>query len=118
VKIKIDENLPLSLAEELKSLGHDVHTVFDERLNGRPDTELWDACYAECRFLVTQDLDFSDSRKFRPGTHAGILIVRLSDDSRDSLLHGVLSAFQSHDVSQWVGALVTLTDVKIRVKRS
>src|SRR5687768_11681303 len=29
------------------------------------------------RFLVTQDLDFSDVRKFAPGTHAGIMLVRL-----------------------------------------
>jgi len=117
VKIKMDENLPLSLAEELKQLGHDVHTVFDENLNGRPDTEVWTACCSEDRFLITQDLDFSDSRKFQPGTHAGILIVRLSDDSRENLLHCVLSAFQSHPVEEWRGSLVTLTEVKLRVKK-
>jgi predicted nuclease of predicted toxin-antitoxin system len=117
VKIKIDENLPLSLAELLKELGHDVHSVFDERLNGRPDTEVWSACCAEDRFLITQDLDFSDSRKFRPGTHAGILVVRFTDDSRENLLKGVLSAFQSNPVEEWRGALITLTEVKLRVKK-
>jgi hypothetical protein len=29
------------------------------------------------RFLVTQGLDFSDTRRFSPGMHCGILLVRL-----------------------------------------
>lgn len=35
MKIKLDENLPLQLASLLKELGHDAHTVHDERLIGR-----------------------------------------------------------------------------------
>jgi hypothetical protein len=31
------------------------------------------------RFLVTQDLDFSDVRRFEPGSHHGLLLVRLPD---------------------------------------
>jgi predicted nuclease of predicted toxin-antitoxin system len=117
VKIKLDENLPLSLAEALKKLGHDVHSVFDEGLNGRPDTEVWGACCAENRFLITQDLDFSDFRKYPPGSHAGILVVRFVDDSRENLLKGVLTAFQSYPVEEWKGAMVSLTEVKLRVRK-
>jgi hypothetical protein len=32
---------------------------------------------ASQRFLVTRDLDFSDVRTFAPGTHRGLLLVRL-----------------------------------------
>lgn len=42
-------------------------------------TRTWAAAQAEDRFLVTHDLDFSDTRKFEPGKHAGVLIVRLPD---------------------------------------
>jgi hypothetical protein len=31
MKIKLDENLPLRLRILLKDLGHDVHTLHDER---------------------------------------------------------------------------------------
>lgn len=36
MKIKLDENLPGSLAVSLGNLGHDVHTTQGEGLAGRP----------------------------------------------------------------------------------
>lgn len=60
MRIKLDENLPISLAPLLKTLGHDVSTVDDEGLRGKPDFDIWQAAQSEARFLITQDLDFSD----------------------------------------------------------
>jgi predicted nuclease of predicted toxin-antitoxin system len=59
MNIKLDENLPLQLAALLKNLGHDVHTVQEERLVGHADSEIWESAQKESRFLITQDLDFS-----------------------------------------------------------
>jgi predicted nuclease of predicted toxin-antitoxin system len=86
MKIKLDENLPLHLAAALGSLGHDVHTTSSEGLTGRADLDIWGAAQAESRFLITQDLDFSDIRRFTPGSHASILLVRLPSPSRQSLI--------------------------------
>lgn len=41
-----------------------VHTPQQERLIGHADQEIWQAAQKESRFLITQDLDFSDSRRF------------------------------------------------------
>jgi hypothetical protein len=41
MKIKLDENLPFSLATSLTRLGHDVHTVYEEGLMGHPDHKIW-----------------------------------------------------------------------------
>ncbi len=57
--------------------GHNVHTVEEEGLKGNPDETVWEQAQRESRFFVTQDMDFSDSRKFVPGTHYGLLLVRL-----------------------------------------
>jgi predicted nuclease of predicted toxin-antitoxin system len=76
VKIKLDENLPERPAQELAALGHDVDTVRAEHLAGRPDNEIWQAAQSVDRFLITQDLDFSDVRRYTPGTHGGLLLVR------------------------------------------
>jgi len=70
MKIKLDENLPLHLATSLEDLGHDLHTTSSESLAGRVDLDIWRAAQAESRFLITQDLDFSDIRQFTPGSHA------------------------------------------------
>ena len=74
MKIKLDENLPLRFAILLKDLGHDAHTLHDESLIGHADREIWEAAQKESRFLITQDLDFSDLRQFAPGSHHGILL--------------------------------------------
>lgn len=115
MKIKLDENLPLRLATLLKDLGHDVHTVHDERLVGRADSEIWRASLNESRFLITQDLDFADLRRFAPGTHHGILLVRLHSPNRRNLVRRVVELFQKERVGEWAGCFVVATERKIRV---
>ena len=92
MKIKLDENLPVDLVPILSALGHDVDTVPGEQLEGEPDPVIWKAAQSAARFLVTQDLDFSDVRKFAPGTHAGIMLVRLRLASRRALIARVRTA--------------------------
>ena len=68
MKVKLDENLPESLLPILGELGHDVDNVRVEGLSGRADADVWEAAQTAERFLITQDLDFSDIRRFSPGT--------------------------------------------------
>jgi predicted nuclease of predicted toxin-antitoxin system len=74
MRIKLDENLPASLADELNNLEHDVDTVPAENLAGKSDPEIWSAAQDGARFLITQDMDFSDMRRFVPGTHNGLVV--------------------------------------------
>ncbi len=115
MKIKLDENLPLRLATLLKNLGHDVHTLRDERLLGRADAEIWEAAQKESRFLITQDLDFSDLRQFAPGSQHGILLVRLRSPNRNDLTERVGELFQKENIGEWAGCFVVATERKIRV---
>ncbi len=48
MKFKLDENLPIDLARVLSELGHDVDTVPQEALTGRPDSVVW-ACAQEAK---------------------------------------------------------------------
>ncbi|HGJ67670.1 TPA: hypothetical protein ENS27_20120 [bacterium] len=91
MKIKLDENMPYGLVDVLSQMGHDVDTVPQEGLAGYDDTKVWSMAQKEGRFLITQDLDFSDIRRFMPGTHHGLLIVRLREPGRNSLLEKVRS---------------------------
>ena len=117
MKIKVDENLPQNLAEGLTALGHDVKSVYDENLSGCADDELWKAVQVEKRFLITQDLDFSDIRKFAPGTHAGVLLIRLRNPSRAKLFGRVCELFKQENVTDWGGCFVIATERKVRVVR-
>ena len=117
MRIKLDENLPATIALELRELGHDVETIPDEGLTGEPDPRIWKAAQQEQRFLVTQDLDFSDIRTYEPGSHAGVLVVRLREPSRKSLAERILSTPVVDQLESWHRCFVTLTDNKIRVRR-
>jgi predicted nuclease of predicted toxin-antitoxin system len=117
VKIKLDENLPERLVSELRALGHDADTVRAEHLAGRDDSEIWQAAQLADRFLITQDLDFSDLRQYTPGTHVGLLLVRLARPGRDALTARVAMLFATEPVEQWRGCLVVATDHKVRIKR-
>jgi predicted nuclease of predicted toxin-antitoxin system len=117
MKIKLDENLPFSLAIPLRALGHDVHTTHEEGLTGHADREIWETAQKESRFLITQDLDFSDLRQFAPGTHHGILLVRLRSPSRENLVRRAVELFQTESVGKWAGSFVVATERKIRLLR-
>jgi predicted nuclease of predicted toxin-antitoxin system len=117
VNTKLDENLPERLVSELRTPGHDVDTVRSEHLEGRADDEVWQGAQAASRFLITQDLDFSDVRRFMPGTHAGVLLVRLAQPGRNALVARVAMLFATERVDEWRGCLVVATDHKVRIKR-
>ena len=117
MKIKLDENLPDRIVAVLTRLGHDVDTVRTEQLTGRADPDVWSAAQAAQRFLITQDLDFSDVRRYTPGTHAGLLLVRLTRPGRKALFERVSTVFQTEKIEDWTGCLVVATEQKIRIRR-
>ena len=117
MNIKLDENLPERLVLDLSALGHDVDTVRSEQLAGRDDADVWSGAQSAGRFLITHDLDFSDVRRYTPGTHVGLLPVRLAKPGRDALLDRITLLFATEPVDEWRGCLVVATDHKVRVKR-
>ncbi len=56
MRIKVDENIPISAGQPFRSAGHDVDTV-------------------------TLDRGFGDIRAYAPGGHEGILVLRTADQS-------------------------------------
>jgi predicted nuclease of predicted toxin-antitoxin system len=118
MKVKLDENLPAGLQSILAKLGHRVHTAHDEGLAGRTDSDIWEAAQRERLFLITQDLDFSDVRRYIPGTHGGILLVRLASPNRRSLIERVKNLFRDEAVEEWPGCFVVATERKVRVRRA
>ena len=115
MKIKLDENLPSRLINILAEMGHDVDSVPMEMLEGHVDSQIWKAAQKAGRFLITQDLDFSDIRQFAPGTHHGLMLVRLRNPGRNALVERIQNIFQTEDVVGWKGCLV-VSEVKIRLR--
>jgi hypothetical protein len=63
------------------------------------------ACW-EGRFFITQDLDFSDVRQFQPGTHPGLLLVRLREPGANALLESIAAMIQVNPLESLSGCFV------------
>lgn len=115
--MKLDVNLPRALVPIFARLGHDADTVADEGLTARDDTVVWRKTQQAGRLLIAQDLDFSDARKFRPGTHHGLLLVRLREPGRLALTTKLRPLFETEDTRDWPACFIVLTDHKLRIRR-
>ena len=87
----------------------------DEGLAGQVDTTIFAAAQQDGRFFVTQDLDFADTRRYVPGTHQGLLIVRLRDGGALALRDRVRGVFTSEAIARLEHCTVVVTDRKARV---
>jgi predicted nuclease of predicted toxin-antitoxin system len=85
----IDAQLPPSLAEALRSDGHEAVHVVDLGLLAAGDREIWNEAISRSAVLVTKDRDFS---LFRAASDSGptILWVRLGNTANRDLIQQIL----------------------------
>ena len=107
MKFKIDENLPIEVAELLQRAGYDALTIWDQNLVGSNDTEIAVVCQREERCLLTLDKDFADIRTYPPEHFAGLMILRVKHQDKPTILEIVkklLTLFPHNPVDQhlWV----------------
>ncbi len=76
MKFKLDECLDVRLATLFSDAGHDVQTVYQEKLSGASDERIYSVCLQEKRALVSQDMDFSNPFRFSPLPSQGIIVLR------------------------------------------
>ena len=65
MKFKFDECLDVRLATLFSDAGHDIQTVYQEKLSGAPDERIYSVCLQEERILLTQDMDFSNPKSIQ-----------------------------------------------------
>jgi len=76
MKFKLDECLDVRLAALFADAGHDIQTVFEQALAGKPDDKIYSVCIEEGRALITQDMDFSNPFRFSPLPSQGIIVLK------------------------------------------
>ncbi|MCS7300224.1 MAG: DUF5615 family PIN-like protein [Fimbriimonadales bacterium] len=86
MRFKVDENLPVEIADVLRDEGYEADTVVGEGLAGQPDEVVFAHAQLERRILVTMDKGFGDIRRYTPHTHAGIVLLRSPAQDKRTLL--------------------------------
>jgi predicted nuclease of predicted toxin-antitoxin system len=118
MQFKIDENLPIEIAELLINAGHNAKTVNEQQLQGVKDPVLIDVCKRENRVLVTLDTDFSDIRAYPPQEFSGIIVLRVGSQAKQHItkvFQNIISLTQREPLNQhlWI---VEETRIRIRGK--
>ena len=82
MRFKVDENLPIEVAQMLRQAGREAATVLEQHLGGSEDAQLAPLCQLESRILVTLDMDFSDIRNYPPAEFPGLVVLRLRQQDK------------------------------------
>jgi predicted nuclease of predicted toxin-antitoxin system len=116
MKFKVDENLPVEAADLLRQAGHEAMTVYDQNLVGAPDINLASICRSERRALITLDIDFADIRAYSPKDYSGIVVIRLKQQDRASVLKIVARFVKALATEELEGYLWIVDERRIRVR--
>ena len=116
MKFKLDENLPVSSAAILARAGHDVDTVGEEGLSGAPDPEVVAAATAAGRVLISLDVGLADIRAYSPGSHAGIVVLRLTDQSAAAVSKALSDLAAAAAADSLAGVVAVLQRGLLRIR--
>lgn len=116
MRFKIDENLPIDVAELLRHEGHNAITVVDQDLGGEADSHIVRVCQQEERALITLDTDFADIRAYPPKQFPGLVVLRLRWQDKPHILEvlGRLTPVFSSEVLE--GRLWIVEEERIRIR--
>lgn len=113
----VDENLPRSLARQLRESGVEAQDVRDLGLRGRPDTEVLEIAVARGLVLLTGDLGFGSLLRTVP-EFPGLVLIRLPDEWPTSRVNETigkaLAPLLQKDLS---GTLVVIEPDRVRLRR-
>lgn len=115
LRIKLDENLGQRGASILLVADFDVETVASEDLCSASDATLVVVCRAERRVLISLDMDFANTLRFRPDRYNGIVVLRLPEpiqlDDIDQALRRMIALVSERNLS---GRLWIIDSKRIR----
>jgi predicted nuclease of predicted toxin-antitoxin system len=114
----VDENLPLSAASILREQGHRARHVRHIGMRGARDEALFSEAQERSWIIVTRDLGFGNLLDYPPGTHAGIVILRLPSTFTAKQINGVLESFVSSvEPDTLRGTLTVVEPDRYRIRR-
>jgi len=115
--LKLDENLGRSHVEALRNAGYEADRVHDQGLSGGADSAVWKRVCDEGRFFITLDLDFADVRRFTPGSHPGILLLRVRSRSSAAVRQVLERVLNEQRFESLSGCLAVADETQTRVRR-
>jgi predicted nuclease of predicted toxin-antitoxin system len=117
MKFKVDENLPVEVAQLLRTASHDATTVGEQHMSGCRDWGIAKAVRDEQRALITLDLDFADMRYHPASEYDGLVVLRLMRQDKPYLLDVVGRLIPLLTSETLDGRLWIVDERRIRIRR-
>jgi predicted nuclease of predicted toxin-antitoxin system len=118
LKFLIDEDMPRSTAEKLKTIGFEVLDVRDCGLRGKSDDAIFNFAQDEGAIILTADMGFGNILEYPIGSYAGIVIAHFPNEmSTTEINDQIILAFNSLTENDFEENLIILEPGKIRIRR-
>jgi len=117
MKFKVDENLPVDIANILNQTGHEADTVHSEGITGTDDLNISKICLREKRILLTLDLGFSDIRAYPPSKFEGIIVLRLARQDKIYVIDIIRRLLSLLHEDELKGKLWIVDEKRIRIRQ-
>ena len=116
MKVKLAENLPASAAAALAGAGHDAGTGPGGGLTGARDPDVVSAAAGAGRILVCLDVGLGDIRGYPPGSHAGIVVLRVPDQSAATVTKTISDLASLTELASLAGSVAVLQRGLLRTR--
>jgi predicted nuclease of predicted toxin-antitoxin system len=108
----VDENTGVVVSRWLRSLGHEVFSVYEEA-RGIDDDTILQKAFDENWILITSDKDFGEKVYRERQPHRGIIFLRLEDE-RSANKVAVLQSLLENYSDQVAENFVVATEKRVR----
>ncbi|MGH2461665.1 MAG: DUF5615 family PIN-like protein [Chloroflexota bacterium] len=114
----VDEDMPRSTAPAPRQAGYLAEDVRDVGLRGHSDRDVFAYAQAHGQILVTADKGFANIVSFPPGTHAGLVVLRVPNELPTSHVNReLLRALADLTGEELTGLLVIVEVGRTRLHR-
>ncbi len=111
MKFFLDENLPLSLSEIFTEFGFKVEHARTSGLRGATDKEIAKYALKQKTILVTKDLEFGSLLLYPPGSHYGLVVIRVPFNYKTDQIKRVMKNFISKTHAADLINTITIVEV-------
>jgi len=116
VKFLVDAPLPPSVAEFLRSKGHEASHVAERGWGRSSDKEILEAAGKEGAVVITADLDFPRLIAITPAKRSGLILFRGADWKRNAICESLDRLFATISERRLALSIVVVEPSRIRVR--
>jgi len=116
VRILVDMNVDIRVAEWLRDQGHDAVHLRDQGLHRMPNGEIFVKSLSEDRVVLTSDLDFGEIAAALKDTAGKVELLRLQNSRAANVGRRLSSVLPRVERDLAAGAVVIVEETRHRVR--